>query len=88
MQPNHSRRLQAGASKMDAANATRQHRITAANINDESFYNLAQLCRLTGYADPLAAMVAVNAEWLVMKDFCGNIVSVSRMQVSKPAPTR
>ncbi len=67
---------------MEAAITTHEHRITAANINDESFYNLAQLCRLTGYADPLAAMIAVNAEWLVMKDFCGNIVSVSRMQVS------
>ena len=72
---------------MEAEITTHEHRITAANINDESFYNLAQLCRLTGYANPLAAMVAVNAEWLVMKDFCGNIVSVSRMQVSKPAPT-
>ena len=73
---------------MEAEITTHEHRITAANIGDESFYNLAQLCSLTGYADPLSAMVAVNAEWLVMKDFCGNIVSVSRMQVSKPAPTR
>ena len=72
---------------MEAEITTQEHRITAANIGDESFYNLAQLCSLTGYADPLSAMVAVNAEWLVMKDFCGNIVSVSRMQVSKPAPT-
>ena len=57
--------------------ATTTHKITAANIREESYYNLVQLCRLGEYADPLGAIVATKEEWLVNKDECGNIVSMS-----------
>lgn len=52
------------------------HEITAENVSKESYYNLVQLCRLTGYADPIAAIRANGQTWTVKKDGCGNILSL------------
>jgi hypothetical protein len=52
------------------------HKITAANIDSESFYNLTRLQKLTGYANPIGAIKAIKAEWTVEKDKCGNITGL------------
>jgi hypothetical protein len=49
--------------------------VTSANILSESYFNLCRLADLTGYADPIAAAKATNAEWRVNKDDCGNIIA-------------
>lgn len=59
----------------------RTHIITAENILDESYYNLVQLCRITGYADPLAAIRATGERFEVVKDACGNILSGIKRRV-------
>ena len=51
--------------------------ITAENIAHESYFNCVQLCKLTGYADPIAAIKSLRAEWTVEKDECGNIISLA-----------
>lgn len=48
--------------------------ITAENIKSESYYNLVQLCRLTGYANPIRAMLSLKTAWKVQKDKHGNII--------------
>lgn len=58
---------------------TVKHTITSENISEESYYNLVMLSSITGYADPVQAIIALNregckTEWAVNKDACGNIV--------------
>jgi hypothetical protein len=50
--------------------------ITSENIGNESYYNLVMLARLTGYANPVGAIKALNAKWDVIKDACGNITGM------------
>lgn len=52
--------------------------ITAENIERESYYNLIQLCKITGYADPIAALKSKKAQghteaFSVSRDSSGNI---------------
>jgi prophage antirepressor-like protein len=54
------------------------HEITAANIEAESYFNLVQLCRLTGYANPIGAIKANGETWTVTKDECGNLLQLVR----------
>lgn len=51
--------------------------ITADTIDSESYYNLVQLCRLTGFANPIGAIKANRETWHVIKDDCGNIVRMA-----------
>lgn len=53
-----------------------KHTITAQNIHQESYYNLCFLSDVTEYANPEGAIKALNIEWVVEKDDCGNIVKV------------
>lgn len=50
-------------------------KIDKTNVDQESYYNLIQLCRITGYANPLAALKQTGEVVEVVKDDCGNIVS-------------
>jgi hypothetical protein len=54
------------------------NQITATNITAESFYNLAQLQRLTGYANPIAAIKATGENWMVDRDASGNIIALAQ----------
>lgn len=49
--------------------------ITADSIHAESYYNLVQLSKLTGYANPLGALRATGESIQVTRDDCGNIRS-------------
>ena len=55
------------------------HTITAENIERESYYNLVQLQRMTRYGNPIGAIKATEAVWVVEKDECGNILSLVSM---------
>jgi len=52
-------------------------KITKDNITSEPYFNVVMLCKLTGYADPIGAMKQLKTEWTVIKDRCGNIVSMA-----------
>ena len=55
------------------------HTITHTNIESESYFNCVRLSEITGYANPVSAIQALNregihTEWTVLKDECGNII--------------
>jgi hypothetical protein len=52
------------------------YQITADNVRNESYFNLVQLCRLTGYAQPSLAIKSIGEVWTVEKDGCGNVVGL------------
>lgn len=56
---------------------TTTYTITADNIDAESYHNLCQLCRITGFANPIGAIKANRDEWTVIKDECGNILRLA-----------
>ncbi len=71
------------ATKTSPQAGERTQFITAQNIQNESYYNLVQLCRITGWADPIAALKCHAAAgcydaFKVERDECGNIVSGRR----------
>jgi len=47
--------------------------VTRDNIDNESFYNVVQLCNITGYADPVAALKSTGETVRVTRDNGGNI---------------
>ena len=56
-------------------NSLRPVEITASNVSSETYFNQVQLCRITGYANAPAAIMATGEVWAVRRDDCGNIVS-------------
>jgi hypothetical protein len=48
--------------------------VTPATVSRESYYNLVQLCRITGYSDPIAALKATGEIVAVKRDASGNIL--------------
>jgi hypothetical protein len=61
---------------------TNVYTITHTNIESESYFNCVRLSDLTGYANPVSAIQALNregikTEWKVMKDECGNIIKLA-----------
>ena len=51
--------------------------LTPESVQYETYYNLLQLVRLTGYAMPHHAMAALQRDIAVWKDECGNIVRLA-----------
>jgi hypothetical protein len=69
--------MQQTTENKDAAREAGQ--INGSNIANESFYNLVQLQRITGYANPIAALRTTGETFGVIRDECGNIVSGQRV---------
>lgn len=47
--------------------------IDGQNIKGESYYNLVQLVRITGYWNPVGALAETGQSVTVERDECGNI---------------
>lgn len=58
--------------------------LNASNITAESYYNLVQLTRLTGYANPIGA-ARQGIEFTITRDENWNIITA---QASAPKPVR
>ena len=59
--------------------------VTGENVRKETYYNVLQLCRITGYADPIAALTATGEMVDVTRDACGNILSGRLLAEIHPA---
>jgi hypothetical protein len=49
--------------------------INKSNVLCLTYYNLLQLCRITGYANPIAGIMATGEAWECKADGNGNILS-------------
>jgi hypothetical protein len=49
--------------------------LNAGNLAAESYYNLCQIARVTGYADPIAAFKITGDRIRVVRDADGNITA-------------
>ncbi len=56
-----------------------QNEVNATTIVHETYYNCLQLCLITGYSDPIAALKATSEIVTVKRDDCGNILSGEKL---------
>ncbi len=58
---------------MQTDKAVKNIAVNASNVAQQTYYNLTRLCMLTGFANPISAIKALNLELTVSIDAGGNI---------------
>lgn len=61
---------------MTTRRSVRNVQIDATNIEDQSYFNLCRISDLTGYANPVAAILGSTARWVFSVDTGGNICTL------------